>query len=116
MEDIFLRSDYIFLSSCLDQVSAQTSIKSTANDLPLNFIVSGEKIKKPSRSSNFGNSWMWSQEPIGVWSPTSFTVEGILEHLNVTKDLSDYLWHFTRYGVVLLLVLAVMHISICLPI
>lgn len=78
------------------KVAAQTSIKSTANELPLNSIVSGDKIKKTSGTSYFGKSWTWSQEPISVWSPTNFTVEGILEHLNVTKDLSDYLWHFTR--------------------
>lgn len=41
-------------------------------------------------------SWMTLMEPIGVWGKT-FTYQGILEHLNVTKDQSDYLWYTTRY-------------------
>lgn len=41
-------------------------------------------------------TWMTVKEPIGVWSENNFTVQGILEHLNVTKDTSDYLWRMTR--------------------
>ena len=40
---------------------------------------------------------MTMEEPTGIWSENNFTVPGILEHLNVTKDHSDYLWHLTRY-------------------
>ncbi|CAA6664073.1 unnamed protein product [Spirodela intermedia] len=39
------------------------------------------------------------QEPIGAWEGNSFTAEGILEHLNVTKDISDYLWYVTRINI-----------------
>ncbi|KAG0489399.1 hypothetical protein HPP92_008210 [Vanilla planifolia] len=38
-------------------------------------------------------------EPIGIWNENSFTSEQILEHLNVTKDASDYLWYITRVNV-----------------
>nr|XP_043627198.1 beta-galactosidase 9-like [Erigeron canadensis] len=41
-------------------------------------------------------SWMAYKEPVGIWSDLNFTVQGILEHLNVTKDRTDYLWYFTR--------------------
>lgn len=41
-------------------------------------------------------SWMTFKEPIGVWGDDNFTLKGILEHLNVTKDRSDYLWYITR--------------------
>lgn len=51
-----------------------------------------------TKSSGFlaTKSWMTIKEPIGVWSETNFTVQGILEHVNVTKDSSDYLWYITR--------------------
>lgn len=47
--------------------------------------------------SYVSQSWVSFKEPIGVWDGNSFTAEGILEHLNVTKDISDYLWYVTRY-------------------
>ena len=85
--------------------------------LPLSSDISlSEEVVTQNNGVYSTRSWTTIKEPIGVWSPSNFTVEGILEHLNVTKDLSDYLWHFTRYGVVLLPVFVVMHISICLPI
>lgn len=40
---------------------------------------------------------MTVKEPINLWSENNFTIQGILEHLNVTKDSSDYLWYITRY-------------------
>ncbi|GAA0173430.1 galactosidase [Lithospermum erythrorhizon] len=36
------------------------------------------------------------EEPIGVWGSENITFQGVLEHLNVTKDQSDYLWYMTR--------------------
>lgn len=59
-------------------------------------------LSKTSQKSNIQikapvlESWTTWKEPIEIWSESSFTVKGILEHLNVTKDHSDYLWHFTR--------------------
>ncbi|MBA0841023.1 hypothetical protein Goarm_003541, partial [Gossypium armourianum] len=46
--------------------------------------------------SSISESWMSVEEPIGIWSESNFTVQGLLEHLKVTKDESDYLWHMTR--------------------
>ncbi|PHT97818.1 Beta-galactosidase 9 [Capsicum chinense] len=39
---------------------------------------------------------MTLKEPLGVYGDKTFTSKGILEHLNVTKDQSDYLWYLTR--------------------
>ncbi|KAH7670362.1 Beta-galactosidase protein [Dioscorea alata] len=44
-------------------------------------------------------SWMASKEPIGLWNKNSFSAKGILEHLNVTKDTSDYLWYITSVNI-----------------
>ncbi|KAJ6740626.1 BETA-GALACTOSIDASE 10 [Salix purpurea] len=79
------------------KVAAQTHIKTAEYVLPLfsnssvpaRFIVQNE-------DSPQSTSWMTAKEPISLWSEENFTVKGILEHLNVTKDESDYLWYFTR--------------------
>lgn len=79
-------------------MSAQTSIKSAAVDPSLHSkIYLQQKIKNQNDFSTLTKSWMSLAEPITIWSNDSFTVQGILEHLNVTKDDSDYLWLFTRY-------------------
>ncbi|XP_062204504.1 beta-galactosidase 15 isoform X1 [Phragmites australis] len=44
------------------------------------------------------STWWTSKEPIGTWG-NSFAAQGILEHLNVTKDISDYLWYSTSVNI-----------------
>jgi len=89
-------SMFVFL---LVQVGAQKSITELDSDLSL---ISNTSVLQKSlhqdRSSLISESWMTLSEPVGLWSPYNFTVQGILEHLNVTKDSSDYLWYFTRYN------------------
>lgn len=80
------------------QVGAQTTIKSVEFDLPLySGISTRQQLITKNEDLFITKSWMTVKEPISVWSENNFTVQGILEHLNVTKDLSDYLWHITRY-------------------
>lgn len=80
------------------QVGAQTSIKTVKFDLPLSSAISApQQFISKKKNSDTMKSWMTVEEPIGIWSENNFTVRGILEHLNVTKDDSDYLWHRTRY-------------------
>ena len=82
------------------QVGAQTSIKSVELDSPLSSDSSDIFLKTQTARNKIGfsdaKSWMTVKEPIGLWDPNNFTEQGILEHLNVTKDDSDYLWHITR--------------------
>ncbi|KAH9680708.1 Beta-galactosidase 9 [Citrus sinensis] len=78
-------------------VSSQTSIKTVEFSLPLSPNISvPQQSMIESKLSSTSKSWMTVKEPIGVWSENNFTVQGILEHLNVTKDYSDYLWHITQ--------------------
>lgn len=43
-------------------------------------------------------SWETFNEDISTAEADArFTVFGLLEQLNVTKDASDYLWYTTRY-------------------
>ncbi|XP_022638745.1 beta-galactosidase 9 isoform X1 [Vigna radiata var. radiata] len=82
------------------KVRAQTSVKLVEFDLPT---VSNIFPAQQSRDHNgiyyISKSWMTTKEPLNIWSKSSFTVEGIWEHLNVTKDQSDYLWYSTRISV-----------------
>lgn len=79
------------------KVGAQTSIKELESDAPnvSNKSVS-QKLLRHDGSSYVSERWMTVDEPLGIWSDHNFTVQGILEHLNVTKDSSDYLWYFIR--------------------
>lgn len=87
----------IFFFVMIEQVAAQTSIKTVEFDLPLlsDNSVHPEMMKK-NNGSFVAKSWLTVTEPVGIWSENNFTVQGILEHLNVTKDVSDYLWYLTR--------------------
>ncbi|PON34329.1 Glycoside hydrolase [Parasponia andersonii] len=79
------------------KVGAQTSIKSVDSVLPLSSDISlSEEVVTQNNGVYSTRSWTTIKEPIGVWSENNFTVQGILEHLNVTKDYSDYLWYITR--------------------
>lgn len=55
-----------------------------------------------SRKTNFNemllvsSAWSWHIEEVGVSGNNSFTVPGLLEQINTTKDTSDYLWYTTR--------------------
>lgn len=48
-------------------------------------------------TEHISESWMSTKEPIGIWGDNNFTSQGIMEHLNATKDYTDYLWYTTRY-------------------
>lgn len=76
------------------KVSAQTSIK-TVRFYDIND-PAYLQMMVPNQVTHISESWNSVKEPIGVWSNSNFTFRGILEHLNVTKDRSDYLWYTTR--------------------
>ncbi|XP_057482890.1 beta-galactosidase 9 isoform X2 [Actinidia eriantha] len=79
------------------KVGAQTSIKTTELSLPLSTNVSVlQQLPSQDEVSPLSETWVTVKEPIGAWGDDNFTVQGILQHLNVTKDISDYLWYMTR--------------------
>ncbi|KAL6343138.1 hypothetical protein AAG906_019681 [Vitis piasezkii] len=84
------------------KVGAQTSIKTVEFDLPLvrNISVT-QPLMVQNKISYVPKTWMTLKEPISVWSENNFTIQGVLEHLNVTKDHSDYLWRITSEGSVI---------------
>ncbi|KAK9072448.1 hypothetical protein SSX86_008882 [Deinandra increscens subsp. villosa] len=79
------------------KVGAQTTIKMVESEPTSSAKSSGpENLMIRTELPLISESWMTLKEPIGAWGDDSFTVQGILEHLNVTKDQSDYLWYITR--------------------
>ncbi|KAE8732466.1 Beta-galactosidase 9 [Hibiscus syriacus] len=81
------------------KVGAQTSIKLVEYALSPK-ISTPELVMTTNKVSSLSESWMSVKEPIGIWSENNFTVQGMLEHLKVTKDESDYLCHMTRLTLV----------------
>lgn len=80
-----------------EQVGAQTSVKTVESARPsLGSKSILQKVVRQDNVSYISKSWMALKEPIGIWGENNFTFQGLLEHLNVTKDRSDYLWHKTR--------------------
>ncbi|VAI15932.1 unnamed protein product [Triticum turgidum subsp. durum] len=81
-------------------VGAQTSVFTFESGSP-----SHSSRHKPSLllpgvdGSYFSSTWWTSKEIIGTWGGESFATQGILEHLNVTKDTSDYLWYTTSVNI-----------------
>lgn len=82
------------------KVGAQISIKTVESGSPSrsNEAEPGELLLQ-NGGFFISNTWMTLKESIGAWEDNSFTAYGILEHLNVTKDTSDYLWYITRVNV-----------------
>ncbi|EYU31481.1 hypothetical protein MIMGU_mgv1a001399mg [Erythranthe guttata] len=66
------------------------------NSVTVNFRKHAYTLPPWSVIDYISKNWNHFKEPIGVWSDSNFTYQGILEHLNVTKDQSDYLWYTTR--------------------
>ncbi|PWA35777.1 D-galactoside/L-rhamnose binding SUEL lectin domain-containing protein [Artemisia annua] len=78
------------------KVGAQTSIKVADLEPTSSAKTSAPELLMVQKEDPLvAGSWMTLKEPIGVWGD-NFTVQGIWEHLNVTKDRSDYLWYITR--------------------
>jgi hypothetical protein len=42
------------------------------------------------------DQWSIFTERIGIWDKTDFVQNGFADHINTTKDSTDYLWHTTR--------------------
>jgi hypothetical protein len=40
--------------------------------------------------------WSIFTETIGIWDKNDFVQNGFVDHINTTKDSTDYLWYTTR--------------------
>ncbi|XP_044949208.1 beta-galactosidase 15 [Hordeum vulgare subsp. vulgare] len=82
------------------RVGAQTSVFTFESGSPSHSSRHKPSILLPGvGGSYFSGTWWTSKEIIGTWGGESFATQGILEHLNVTKDTSDYLWYTTSVNI-----------------
>lgn len=43
-----------------------------------------------------GLEWEVFKEIAGIWGEADFVKSGFVDHINTTKDTTDYLWYTTR--------------------
>lgn len=55
-----------------------------------------ENLQASSTSSLGLGVWQIYTEKVGLWDKPDFVQSGLKDHLNVTKDTTDYLWYTTR--------------------
>lgn len=73
----------------MTQVSTQTSI---IEMVP-------EYLQQSDSSADEGSKalqWDVFKAMTGIWGEANFVKSGLADHLNTTKDTTDYLWYTTR--------------------
>lgn len=59
-----------------------------------------EDLKSSGASTDKGVRplrWEVFMEKAGIWGEADFTRNGFVDHINTTKDTTDYLWYTTRF-------------------
>lgn len=62
-----------------------------------------ENLKTSEMSPQNGSrgiQWETFMEKAGVWGKADFVTNGFVDHINTTKDSTDYLWYTTRLDLV----------------
>lgn len=72
------------------KVGYQTSV---VEMVPSNFTIS---TLSPNRDLK-GVTWEVYQEKAMIWGQANFTSNGFVDHINTTKDTTDYLWYTTSF-------------------
>ncbi|KAL7098178.1 hypothetical protein ACP275_09G001000 [Erythranthe tilingii] len=70
------------------KVGAQTS---TVEMIPTELQASTASANKGLK----GVQWQVFKERAGIWDTADFTKNGLVDHINTTKDTTDYLWYTT---------------------
>lgn len=53
-------------------------------------------VTTPEKKSKALN-WEVFVEKAGIWDKADFVKNGFVDHINATKDTTDYLWYTTRF-------------------
>ncbi|KAL2243811.1 UNVERIFIED_CONTAM: Beta-galactosidase 3 [Sesamum indicum] len=70
------------------KVGSQTSV---VEMIPIDLLPS---TTSPSKDLK-GLQWNVFKEKAGIWGDADFTKNGLVDHINTTKDTTDYLWYTT---------------------
>jgi hypothetical protein len=55
-----------------------------------------EKMQQSDKGQKTFKWDVWKENP-GIWGKADFVINGFVDHINTTKDTTDYLWHTTRF-------------------
>nr|XP_010910537.1 LOW QUALITY PROTEIN: beta-galactosidase 6-like [Elaeis guineensis] len=83
------------LPDCRNVVFNTAQISSQATHLEMRYLTSNSQDSdQPIDSSKASQSdWSFAIEPVGISKSDAFTKSGLLEQINTTADVSDYLWY-----------------------
>lgn len=56
-----------------------------------------KRIRKPALMFDSADRWRKFTDVIPNFDNTTIRADALLEHMNMTKDESDYLWYTMRY-------------------
>ncbi|PIA65509.1 hypothetical protein AQUCO_00100780v1 [Aquilegia coerulea] len=91
-----------FLANVGTQSDATVSFNGNSYHLPawsvnsqvVNAKLTSHSLEETSDSSGaFSSGWSWVDEPVGISKSNAITKPGLLEQINTTADVSDYLWY-----------------------
>lgn len=71
------------------QVRSQNTVVDMVPEAIESSVASPEKSLKETQ-------WETFTEKLGVWGDSDFSKNGFVDHINTTKDSTDYLWYTTR--------------------
>ncbi|XP_045822124.1 beta-galactosidase 10-like [Trifolium pratense] len=57
-----------------------------------------EKLQQSDKGQKTFKWDVWKENP-GIWGKPDFVINGFVDHINTTKDTTDYLWHTTSPSV-----------------
>lgn len=92
---------FMFASSCLAKVfiSMRKIGLFSANEISMIFVQVGAQsaqMKMTDVPIHGGLSWDSFNEETASTEDSSFAMTGLLEQINTTRDVSDYLWYSTE--------------------
>ncbi|KAJ3678016.1 hypothetical protein LUZ60_001819 [Juncus effusus] len=71
-----------------------------------NVIFNSAKIKSQTEivemvpeNLQISESWSIFQEKVGIWGKPDFVKNELVDHINTTKDTTDYLWYTTSFSI-----------------
>lgn len=88
------------LPDCKNVVFNTAQINSQATNLEEKYLKDeNQDSDQTLDSSKVQSDWSYINEPVGISKSDAFTKTGLMEQINTTADVSDYLWYSTSIQV-----------------
>ncbi|GAU19559.1 hypothetical protein TSUD_303720 [Trifolium subterraneum] len=82
------------LPDCKNEVFNTAKVSTQTNKIAM----IPEKLQQSDKGQKTFKWDVWKENP-GIWGKADFAVNGFVDHINTTKDTTDYLWHTTSISV-----------------